>query len=175
MSRTIRERPATRYPLPVPPGQWEVDPRRSSAAFAAKVAGGPVRGQLPLTGGAVVSGRAGSSTCLVASVSALTTGTGLLDRVILGRDFLDAVRFPEIGFRSDLLTRVPTGWRAVGQLEVKGCRHPLACELEVDPRDPLTITSRWLLDSAWITRRRVLGIGRHVAMTCSVSLRPAAA
>jgi polyisoprenoid-binding protein YceI len=173
--RTSDIRPATQDALPVPAGEWSVDPVRSSASFMARVAGGSVRGRLPLSGGARISATVDqSAACLVASSAALSTGSGLLDRMLVGSGFLEADAFPEITFRSEMLVRVPSGWRAVGQLEVKGREHAMACELAVDPRDPMTITSRWVLDSAWVTSRRVLALGRSIAMTCSVRLQPAA-
>jgi polyisoprenoid-binding protein YceI len=160
--------------LPVPVGEWRVDPMRSIASFTARVAGGPLRGRLPLTGGARISAMIEeSAACLVASTPALTTGSGLLDRMLVGAGFLEAEAFPDISFRSEMLVRVPSGWRAVGQLEVKGREHAMACELVVDPGDPMTITSRWVLDSRWVTSRRVLALGRNIAMTCSVTLQPA--
>ena len=93
--------------------------------------------------------------------------------MLLGSGFLEAQAFPEISFRSEMLVRVPSGWRAVGQLEVKGREHAMACELAVDQRNPMTITSRWVLDTAWVTTRRVPALGRNIAMTCSVTLQPA--
>jgi polyisoprenoid-binding protein YceI len=165
----------TQVQPPVPAGGWRVDPLRSSASFSARVAGRPVRGRLPLTGGALISTSIEDSQArLVASTSALSTGIALLDRLLLGPGFLDAEVFPEISFRSEMLVSVPTGWRAIGQLEVKGKEHAMACELAVNPRDPRTITSRWVLDSKWVTNQRVLALSRNIAMTCSVALEPAA-
>jgi polyisoprenoid-binding protein YceI len=106
--------------------------------------------------------------------SELSTGSTLLDRLLVGPGFLDVQVFPEISFRSEMLVGVRTGWRAVGQLEVLGREHPMECELAVDPRDPMAVTSRWVLDSTWVTTQRVLALGRNIAMTCSVALEPAA-
>src|SRR5260370_15172656 len=36
-------------------GSWRVDPAHSHASFAARVAGRPVRGRLPLTGGDLIT------------------------------------------------------------------------------------------------------------------------
>ena len=172
--RTSDIHPGTQDALPVPAGEWSVDPMRSSATFTARVAGRSVRGRVPLTGEARISASIEeSAACLVASTTALSTGSGLLDRMLVGSGFLEAEAFPEISFRSDMLVHVPSGWRAVGQLEVKGREYAMACELAVDPRDPMTVTSRWVLDSAWVTSRRVLALGRNIAMTCSVTLQPA--
>jgi hypothetical protein len=47
----------------------------------------------------------------------------------LGPTFPDAVAFPEITFRCQLLAWVPTGWRTAGRLLVRGTEHELACQL----------------------------------------------
>jgi YceI-like protein len=103
----------------------------------------------------------------------------VLDRELAGPGFLDAGAFPEISFRSELLAWVPTGWRAVGRLQVKGTEHELACQLDLDrDGEPLSdpprirITSRWILDSRWITRHWIPGLGRRIPMTCSFLLEP---
>jgi polyisoprenoid-binding protein YceI len=162
---------------PVPVGNWRVDPSRSSASFVVGFAGRRVQGRLPLTGEAIVTPSIEDSTAeLVAVTEAVRTGHDLVDGLLASPNFLDAETFPAITFRSDLLVRVPTGWRAVGQLEVKGAGYPLACELVVAPRHPrlaaarIALTTRWVLDSTWITTQRIPGLGRRVAMTCSVEL-----
>jgi len=147
---------------PVPTGSWRVDPGGSQASFTARFAGRPVRGRLPLTGGVLVKQPIGDSAArLVARASAVSTGSAVLDRLLTGPGFLDAGVFPDISFRSELLVCVPAGWQAVGQLQVKGTEHALACLLEVvqahwrDPRPDgpprMTIASRWVLDSRWVT------------------------
>jgi polyisoprenoid-binding protein YceI len=118
----------------VPVGEWSVDPVRSSASFTARVAGRSVQGRLPLTGAARISTSLEESAArLVAYTPALTTGSGLLDRMLVGSGFLEAEAFPEISFRSEMLVRVPSGWRAVGELEVKGREHPMTCSVTLQP------------------------------------------
>jgi polyisoprenoid-binding protein YceI len=164
----------------VPAGGWRVNPACSHASFTARVAGQPVRGRLPLTGGVVVAQLIEDSAArLVASTSAVYTGSTVLDRLLAGPAFLDADVFPEISFRSELLVWVPTGWRAIGQLKVKGRERALACQLDVGPlsQSPdgpsrMTISSRWVLDSSWITSKRIPALSRRVAMVCSVALEP---
>jgi polyisoprenoid-binding protein YceI len=116
---------------------------------------------------------------LTARTGTLSTGSALLDQLITGPGFLDADVFPEISFQAELLVCVPAGWRAVGQLRVKGTERPLACQLDVDPRGPeadapsgMTVTSRWALDSRWVTRQRIPALSRRIVMTCSVALIP---
>jgi polyisoprenoid-binding protein YceI len=162
---------------PVPVGNWRVDATRSSASFTAGFAGRRFRGRLPLSGEAIVTPSIEDSTTeLVAMTEAVRTGHGLIDGLLSSPNFLDAEAFPAITFRSDLLVRVPTGWRAVGQLQVKGTDYPLACELHVGPRHlgpgvaSITLTTRWVLDASWITPQRVPGLSRRVAMTCTVEL-----
>jgi polyisoprenoid-binding protein YceI len=176
-SDTFFGRPGSRSESPLPVGSWQVDPSRSSASFTARLAGRRVQGRLPLTGGAIVTPSIEDSTAELSAITeAVRTGHGLIDGLLASPNFLDAETFPTITFRSDLLVRVPTGWRAVGQLHVKGTDYPLACELDVAPRHPrpeaasITLTTRWVLDSAWITTQRVPGLSRRVAMTCSVEL-----
>jgi polyisoprenoid-binding protein YceI len=161
----------------VPMGGWRVDPSRSSALFTARLVGRRVQGRLPLTGGAIVAASIEDSTAqLTAMTEAVTTGHALIDELLAGPGFLDAGTFPEISFRSEMLVCVPTGWRAIGRLRVKGTEHPLVCELDADLRHPqagvasMTLTSRWVLDSTWITTQRVPALSRRIAMTCSVEL-----
>lgn len=105
-------------------GSWRVDPAHSYASFAARVAGWPVRGRLPLTGGVLIREPVEDSTArLAARAGAVSTGSPGLDRLLAGPGFLDARTFPEISFRSELLVWIPAGWRAVGRLQVKGTAH----------------------------------------------------
>jgi polyisoprenoid-binding protein YceI len=161
-------------------GIWRVDPARSHASFAARVAGRPVRGRMPLTGRVLVAEPVEDSVArLAATAGQVSTGSRVLDRQLAGPGFLDAAAFPEISFRSELLAWVPTGWRAVGRLQVKGTEHELACQLGLDrdgarPGEPLRfrITSSWILDSRWITRQWIPGLSRPILMTCSFVLEP---
>jgi polyisoprenoid-binding protein YceI len=162
------------------PGTWRVDPAYSHAAFAARIAGRPVRGCLPLSGRVLITERIEDSTAwLAARTAAVTTGSPVLDRLLAGPAFLDAGAFPEISFRSELLIWVPAGWRAAGSLQVKGADHELACQLDLHLGEPwpdgsprIIITSTWVIDSAWVTSRRVPALGRRIGMTCSFSLEP---
>jgi len=130
----IRLKPAGQPRLA--PGRWRVDPAHSNASFAARVAGCPARGRLPLTGGVLLAEPIEDSTaCLAARASAVSTGSRVLDRLLAGHRFLDAEAFPQISFRSKLLVWVPAGWRAVGRLQVKNAEHELACQLDLDLAD----------------------------------------
>jgi polyisoprenoid-binding protein YceI len=159
---------------------WRVDPARSHASFAARAAGRHVRGRLPLTGQVLIAEPIeGSTAWLAARAGQISTGSRMLDRQLTGPAFLDAGAFPEISFRSELLAWVPTGWRAVGRLRVKGTEHELACQLDLDrDGEPLNgsprvrITSSWILDSGWITRHWIPGLSRRIPMTRSFLLEP---
>jgi polyisoprenoid-binding protein YceI len=118
-------------------GSWRVDPARSQASFAARVAGRPVGGRLPLAGRVLMAEPIEDSTVwLAARTSAISTGSPWLDRLLTGPAFLDACAFPEVGFRSELLAWVPAGWRAVGRLQVKGAEHEPACRFDLHLDDP---------------------------------------
>jgi polyisoprenoid-binding protein YceI len=163
-----------------PAGSWRVDPARSHVSFAARAAGRTVRGRLPLTGRVLIAEPIEDSTAwLAARAAQVSTGSHALDRQLAGPGFLDAGAFPEISFRSELLAWVPTGWRAVGRLRVKGTEHELACQLDLDhdgkPLDDsprVHITSSWILDSRWIIRHWIPGLSRRIPMTCSFLLEP---
>ena len=117
-------------------GGWRVDPARSQASFAARAAGRPVGGCLPLAGRVLMAEPVEDSTVrLAARTSAISTGSPWLDRLLAGPSFLDAEAFPEIGFRSELLAWVPAGWRAVGRLQVKDTEHELACRFDLSLDD----------------------------------------
>src|SRR5580704_6638398 len=161
-------------------GSWRADPAQSHASFTATVVGRPVRGRLPLSGGVLITEPIEDSTAqLIARAAAVSTGSPWLDRLLAGPGFLDAGTFPEIGFRSELLAWVPAGWRAVGRLQVKGAEHELACRFDLRLDDPqpggpprLKVASSLVIDSRWVTRQRIPALGRHIVMTCSLSLEP---
>ena len=141
---------------------------------------GPCAGIVPLTGRVLITEPIEESTArLAARTSAISTGSPLLDRLLAGPGFLDAVAFPEISFRSELLAWVPAGWRAVGCLHVKDTEHELACQFDLRLGDPrpdgsprILVASSWVIDSRWITRQRIPALGRRIVMTCSLSLEP---
>lgn len=177
-ARTPRVRLRPAEALGVAAGHWHVDPALSRASFAARVAGQPLRGCLPLTGEVLIGEPIEESTArLAARTSAISTGSAALDRLLASPVFLDARAFPEISFRSDLLVRVPAGWRAVGRLQVKNAEHELACQLELYQGDPtpggqprLVIGSEWVIDSRWITSQWIPGLSRRVVITGSLCL-----
>ncbi len=165
----------------VPVGDWLVDPVRSRASFTARVAGRSVRGRLPLTGAVKVAASIEDSRAhLVALANDVSTGNRMLDRLLAGPGFLDTEGHPTISLRSQMLVCVPTGWRVVGQLEVKGIERPIVCELQADLRSAqpptaaaraaMILTTRWVLDSTWITTQRLPTLSRRIAMSCSVVL-----
>ena len=161
-------------------GSWRVDPARSHASFAARAAGRPVLGRVPLTGRVLITEPIEDSTArLAARTSAISTGSPWLDRLLAGPGFLDAGVFPEVSFRSELLAWVPAGWRAVGRLQVKDTEHELACRFDLrlgdqQPGGPqrVGVAGSWVIDSRWVTRQRIPALGRRVMMTCSLSLAP---
>jgi hypothetical protein len=114
----------------------------------------------------------------VAVANEVSTGNRMLDRLLAGPGFLDIEEYPTISLRSQMLVCVPTGWRVVGQLQVKGSEHPIVCELEADLRSAqprtagaaMVVRTHWVLDSTWITTQRLPTLSRRIAMSCSVVL-----
>jgi hypothetical protein len=80
--------------------------------------------------------------------------------------------------RSELMVVVPTGWRAVGRLQIKGTEYELACQLSVQrggrPLDGLSlwIAAQWVIDARWVTRQWIPAMSRRIPMTCSFLLEP---
>jgi polyisoprenoid-binding protein YceI len=178
-ARRSEIRSVTQDKSAVPVGAWHVDPARSYTSFTARVAGRSVPGRLPLIGAVSVAASIEDSKAhLVALANEVSTGNRMLDRLLAGPGFLDIEEYPTISLRSQMLVCVPTGWRVVGQLEVKGIEHPIVCELEADLRSAhprtsapaMVLTTRWVLDSTWITRQRVPMLSRRIAMSCSLVL-----
>ena len=100
--------PATLSLPDVAVGRWRMDPARSHTSFTARVVGRPVRDHLPVTGE------------VPATRSIEESAARLAANALAGPGFPGAGVFPQISFRSQLLVRVPVGWQAVGQLQVKG-------------------------------------------------------
>lgn len=175
-SRTQMEQPG----IPVLAGPWRVDPARSHTWFAARVAGHPVRGRLPMTGRVLITEPVGQSTArLTARAGAISTGSPALDSVLAGPGFLDARTFPEISFLAELVVRVPSGWRAVGRIRVRDAEHELACQLSMQDAEPapantgcVIVSCSWVLDARWVTRHRIPTLSRRVVMTSSLYLDP---
>jgi polyisoprenoid-binding protein YceI len=161
-------------------GSWRLCPAHSDATFAARLAGRRVQGRLPLTGRVFIAEPIEQSKVrLTASAGAVDTGSPVLDRVLAGAAFLDAIAYPEISFESDLLVLVPAGWRAIGRLRVKNVEHELACQFAVHLMDSApggvprpVIGCTWVIDSTWVTTQRIPGLSRRIAMTCSFHLDP---
>src|SRR5258708_33784895 len=79
------------------PGWWQVDPAHSHASFAARVAGRPVRGRLPLTG-SVLIGEPIENSAAQLTPPARPVGTGLPapDRLVAPPGFPGGGADPEI-------------------------------------------------------------------------------
>ena len=57
--------------------------------------------------------------------------------------------------------------------------HELACrfDLHLDDLQPggpprVGVAGSWVVDSRWVTRQRIPGLGRRIVMTCSLFLEP---
>lgn len=161
-------------------GSWRLASADSFASFTARLPWRRVRGRLPLTGQVLITESIEDSRALlIATTSAVSTGSPALDRVLAGPAFLDARGYPEISFESDLLIWVPACWRAIGRLCVKNGEHELACQFGMQFGDAKpdgsprpVVTCSWVIDSAWITSQRIPALDRRIEMTCSFRLDP---
>ena len=66
------------------------------------------------------------------ATGAATTGVGVVDTLVRGRDYLDVAEYPSITFRLDKLTRVSkTAAEIVGRITLRGVTRPIGFHAEV--------------------------------------------
>jgi polyisoprenoid-binding protein YceI len=106
------------------PGTYTIDTTRSAVRFTATHVFGlkPVDGTMTIRSGTVmVAGEPRRSTVSVEiDAASFTTDDKRRNADVRGKRFLDADRFPVIGFRSTRLTRSADGWQIAGVLSVRG-------------------------------------------------------
>jgi polyisoprenoid-binding protein YceI len=106
------------------PGTYTIDTTRSAVRFTATHVFGlkPVDGRMTIRSGTVMVADEPARSTVSAEVDAAswTSDDERRNADIRGKRFLDAERFPVIGFRSTRLARTAVGWQIVGVLSVRG-------------------------------------------------------
>lgn len=160
-------------------GAWEVITQRSSVHFGTRVAGLPIAGQFPLSGAVLLGPSLDDSAAYFSAMTGeLQTGSSMLDTVLAGPAFLDALAFPEVWFQSESIVRVPSGWRGIGCLTLKDVERAVVCDFSIAFEDSTTparrlyLAASWAIDSAWITLQAMPKMARRIAMGCSVVMKP---
>ena len=105
------------------PGTYTIDPARSTCRLTATHVFGlkPVTATVALRGGTVTVAAepAASHASALLEAASFRTDDARRDRDVTGRRFLDAARFPVIGFRSTGCRAVAGGWQLTGILRVR--------------------------------------------------------
>lgn len=102
---------------------WTIDTANSKAEFAIKSLGVFIKGTFKgLKGEICFDGKNLVYSNITASldVNTLRTGILLLDKLLLRSNYLDEHKYPQITFRSESITTLGSGYRAVGNLIIKG-------------------------------------------------------
>ncbi|MBW0103165.1 YceI family protein [Pseudonocardia sp. KRD291] len=115
------------------PGTWRIDPQHSSIqATALHLGMSRIHGRLRRFGGSIVVADPleNSSVEVTIDPSSVDSDDETRDEHLRTPDFLDVAAYPEIGYKSDGLTRLdPRHWRVDGLLTLKGVSGPAALQV----------------------------------------------
>jgi polyisoprenoid-binding protein YceI len=161
-------------------GSYRLDPHRSVCRFTVTHVFGlkPVTGTMAVIGGAVTIADDPERSIASAELDAASfrTDDPRRDGDVRGRRFLDTGAYPEIGFRSTGLRRVPDGWRLSGVLAVRGGGCDVTLDLvTVEPAgDGCHVVARCAVDrvAAGVGAGRML-IARTVHVELDLQAVPA--
>jgi polyisoprenoid-binding protein YceI len=110
-------------------GRYRIDPATSAVTFSTRHLFGlaPVKGSLEIREGTMeVAEPVGSSTVRVTlDAGSFDTGNPQRDRNVRSARFLDADRYPTMGFTADRLERDGDGWALLGTLRVREVERPV--------------------------------------------------
>ncbi len=121
---TVRDLPG----IDVPVGTWEIDPSHSEIGFSVRHLGiAKVRGRFGSFSGRVTVAEEAERSSVEVSIDAASIDTrdDKRDGHLRSPDFLDAERFPALGFRSTSVTRTGDDWEVAGQLTIHGETRPV--------------------------------------------------
>jgi polyisoprenoid-binding protein YceI len=160
------------------PGTYTIDPAASTCEFTATHVFGlkPVHGTMAIAYGTVTVATEPRRSTVAAELDAasFTTDDQRRNRDVRGRRFLDAQRFPVVGFRSTRLARTADGgWQVIGELAVRGGSTEVALDLTgMEPDgDGYRISATTTVDrvAAGVAAGRAI-IGRLVTIRLTVRL-----
>jgi polyisoprenoid-binding protein YceI len=122
------------------PGTWVIDPVHSSIqATALHIGMSRIRGRLRRFSGQVqvADPLENSSVEVLIDPTGVDTADEMRDEHLRSGDFLDALRYPEIRYKSDGLRRVDhTHWIVDGLLALKGVSAPVPLQVEFHGTGP---------------------------------------
>lgn len=140
--------------------QYEIDPARSHIRFQVRHLLGTAKGEFRQFAGTIMLDRAQperSAVEVTIAVRSIDTKIRKRDEHLLGADFFDAARYPEITFRSRETSRTgPDRGEITGDLTMHGVKRPLTVQVKLlTPLSghALPERTRWLVTSAPIKRK----------------------
>ena len=134
MTTTIDEIPAGTTELPVPDGDWSVDPQRSEIGFAVKEMWGlrTVRGVFGAYDGSLKIRGGGAAGDLTIEAGSLDTGHNRRDQHLRSPAFFDVERHPRIVFDATAITAREGGLTVKGELAIGSSRVRLEIPVHVE-------------------------------------------
>ena len=121
---------------------WKIDPAHSIVEFAVKhLMISTVKGRFTdVEGEIVIAGDDPSKSSVSATLksASIDTRTGQRDEHLRSPDFLDALNFPEISFRSTRITGDSTDFKVTGDLTIRGVTRQVTLDAtnEGSGKDP---------------------------------------
>lgn len=112
-------------------GSYSVDPMHSKVGFeVGHLVIASVEGRFDQVGGTIEMGKKIEDTKINAKIDVKSVSTGNVDRDkhLLGPDFFDAQKFPEMTFVSKKVTGSPSALKVAGELTLHGVTKPVTLE-----------------------------------------------
>ncbi len=116
----------------LPPGTWYVSPSTTEVTLTATKLGlFTVPAEFAVDAGQIEVGAGNTITSVELSIDAGTYSSANPKRNehVVGADFLDATAYPKITFRSSDVTAVDDGYRASGEITIKGKASPMTVDV----------------------------------------------
>ncbi len=135
---------ATTAPSTTTGSTWQIDPSHTRAEFAVKhLMISTVKGSFPGVSGTVTLTNDDDPTTakvdVTIDVASIDTREAQRDAHLRSADFFDAEHFPTMTFRSTRITRGGDGYKAHGDLTIRGITRPVTLDATIGPR----ITDPW--------------------------------
>ena len=112
----------------LPAGTWTIDPAHSTVEFAVRHLGlATVKGRATRVSGTITGGAEPSIEGVV-EAAGLTTFDETRDSHLQSPDFFDAVRFPELRFRSTRVAADDDARAVAGELTIRGVTRPVVLQ-----------------------------------------------
>ncbi|MEV0319465.1 YceI family protein [Streptomyces sp. NPDC050658] len=119
--------------LPLPAGEWEIDPFHSAVNFTIRHLGiSKVRGRFSEVSAGLVVGESAETSSVTATIALASIDTGNADRDahVRAPDLLDVERRPTMTFRSTRVSGEGEDWALEGELTIGDVTRPTTLDVE---------------------------------------------